>query len=196
MKHLIVVLFFLMNCSIKIVFCQRSDRDPLLNSKTKIMEAITLGNDSLKLELLEALLSKKGDKRINNTWFEYTNEATQQNFNAKKSKTIQEANLGTNQFIALYLISAIYYGDLEFCEQIQIQYMNSTNEVSQTTNLKYKLCRTFKGESFVRYRVVDNKIVTKLYLIYKRWYEAAKAKGLKNVPPPLNGTVFKWDGER
>ena len=145
--------------------------------------------------MIEELLNKKGNKHVNNTWFEYTNEVAQQNFNAKKSTTTQEANLGTNQFIALYLISAIYYENLEFCKQIEVQYTDSTNGISETTNLKYKRCRSLNGKRLVKYRVVDNKIIANLYFHYKTWYKNAKKKGLKNVPAPLNGTVFNWKGK-
>lgn len=191
-----MLLFLCFNYSITTIYCQRLNLDPLLSNRARIISTINSGNDSLRLVLIAELLNKKGDTKGNHTWFEYTNKMAQQNHNAMQSTTIPRADLGTNQFIALYLISVIYYENIEFCTKIEIEYTDSKNRVCRTTNLKRIFRNKMNGDSYMKYKIVDRKIIANLYGYYKKWYKEAKEKGLKNVPSPLTGTNFTWKGER
>ena len=67
-------------------------------------------------------------------WYGYTNESDNEAFSAMKSTSPDYNCYTTNQFAALYLISALYYSDLEFCKSIKVTYFDD-GEKKYTTNL-------------------------------------------------------------
>jgi hypothetical protein len=182
------------------IFCQNPPIDKILIDKSEFQKIISSNNDSLKIETIDMLIKIKGDETINNTWFGFTNKFKQDEYNAKKSTNIYDYPLATNQFVALYLISAIYYSDTEFCEKIQIEYKGKDGNTKNTTNLRWKYCpkqkediknHKFKG---VKFKIVDSKIIKMLYKEYEDWYNEVKENGLKDVKPPLNESSYKWYG--
>lgn len=172
--------------------------DELLIGNTEFQQVISSTNDSLKMELIGCLIKKKGDKTFNSKWFGYTNKIKRDYHNAKISNHSFISPRATNQFVALYLISAIYYSDLEFCDKILVEYNDEDGKSRTTTNLKGKACpnqkENIKRNKFegVRYKTVDNSVVKEIYLQYEDWYNEAKTKGLKNVKAPLFDSQYKW----
>jgi hypothetical protein len=172
--------------------------DELLIGNTEFQQVISSTNDSLKMELIGCLIKKKGDKTVNAKWFDHTNGIKKMENIAKQADYRYSRRLATNQFVALYLISAIYYSNLEFCDKILIEYSDEDGKTKYTTNLKWKACpnqkRNIKRNKFegVRYKTVDNSVIKEIYLQYEDWYNEAKIKGLKNVKPPLFDSQYKW----
>ncbi|MFK7908397.1 MAG: hypothetical protein AB8B69_24920 [Chitinophagales bacterium] len=137
-------------------------------------------SDSLKIKMIEHLLSKKGDKRKNEVWFGYTNEEEKSHAGAVSVNKTYYYPAGTNQFVALYLISALYYSNLEFCERVEIIY----KEKHTTTNLE--ITRRYK------YKVVRNNIIRKMYREYEAWFKNLNGTSLSESPP-LEDSKFRWD---
>lgn len=171
----------------------------LLSNKSEIQKIIESNNDSVRLEAIEYLLTVKGDTRINITWYGFTNDAEREKYNLGKSTNVPEFKYATNQFVALYLISAIYFSNTEYCSLIQIVFKNKNGQLSKTTNLRGKYVKKFKliNDKMlnIKFKVVDQKIVKSLYEHYNSWFLDLKKNGFTKTKPieieGLEWRVFK-----
>jgi len=196
MRILLILFFILLKLT---TYSQNKEIDlnKILIIESEFQKILNSDDDSLKLEAIEYLLSKKGDKKINTTWNGYINPSDRKKYN-KSTTSYLEYSFATNQLVALYLISVLYHSDIEFCKKIEIEYINEEGKTINTTNLKGKYRprqkERVRGYKFMKmkFKLVDNDVVMKMYDFYEDWFEKVKENGLKNTASPLNNTSIKW----
>lgn len=200
MKIKVLIFFFLLTLLSKADFSKDFSEsfEKLLTDKSELKRIIEFEDDSIKMEAIKFLLRRKGDTNINTTWYGYTDPETQKERNAQISTKNPELSHATNQVVALYLISAIYYSDPMFCKKIEILYVSKDGTKKGTTNLSGRFYQNNKpiiGKKQhikFKYRTVDNKIINQIFFQYETWFAIVQKEGLGNAPDPLDGKFFSW----
>jgi hypothetical protein len=167
--------------------------DKWLTSKGEFKKLLAGNDDTIKIAAIKMLLKNKGDTRINHTWSGYTDSLKQHRYNMSHSTEFPDFSYATNQFVSLYLISAIYYSDTKFCSIIEIEYPGENGQKRRTKNLQGTYFYEKKTRYLnSRYEVVDSEIIEQIYSEYERWFDGVEKNGISNSPPPLEGTSFQW----
>jgi hypothetical protein len=189
---------------IGLISCKLKNRLPepmehYLVNKSLVQGIIDKENDSIKLYAIGELLKNYGNEKSNWTWYGATSDSVREFENSIRSNLALNIGITSNQLAALYLISAIYFSNLEYCDRIEVLYENKDGVKLSTTNLKMKH-REIKGNSSqygpadFKYKTIDNNVIRDLYDLYELWYLSAKKNGLNNVPSPLSGSRYCWVG--
>jgi hypothetical protein len=155
-----------------------------------------LGSCVDTVEAIRSLLKFENDSNVNSAFLGYTDylpmyKSDEEIFEMEKEHDrIHNKQMAvSNQLAALYIISALYYGNYRFCSRIAL-YDPKKNKV--ITNLEY----VYKGESSEHYKIVDDKVIRNIYKKTNKWLKLLDTQSLKdlrekNIPPPLNG--LKWN---
>jgi hypothetical protein len=166
-----------------------------LLDKNKQREGLSLPcNDTI--ELIRIMLDYRGDTTINSVFFGNTSmlpvfksDSTLKLYWISTDYVNYNNQLVTNQLSALYVISAMYYNDYRFCENIRLFDLSKKKYI---TNLKYY----YQGVS--DYHIVsDNQTIANIFKKTQLWYIELEKNGLnnmrkKNIPPPLLKNI-RWD---
>ena len=176
----------------------------ILFNKDEFNKVLHSNSDSLKMKSIEVLLGYKGDTVVNDNWEFYPNYSNYLEYIGKISTECGLFNYGSNQFVALYLISALYFNDLEFCERIEIVFEENDTLV-YTTNIDGSYVyiesplrnkRKYRNKHCtIKYRTHRNDIYDRIYAYYEEWF--IKYKVNRNTPAPLYDVPnIYWYGEK
>lgn len=146
-------------------------------------------NDSIKKELIAFLLSYQGDTEINYTWYGFTNDSIENDYNMRLSFYPPEYNYCTNQFVALYLIEALIQGDVEFCTKVMIV----KNKKENITNVAGYYYFNKQRVLLNKYKITDRKDLKKLYFLYRDWFIQWSENSEYLNSSPLEGTEYEWE---
>ena len=170
----------------------------LITDSYLIENTIASNNDSIHMKYIEQLFKFEKDTIVNKHWYEYTDSVDKANYDIRKSITY--SFYLSNQLVALYLISAIYYKSTTFCNYIIIKDTNGNRirnlydiHVVETYYDKSNFERT---NSYIKYGVCDKNELIELYTLYKKWFFEVKKNGLIKMRelnnPPLKKSKYKW----
>lgn len=171
--------------------------EKMLVDKSEFQKVLTCEDDNVKVKAIAFLLQKEGNIKINTTWYGFTDSISQLDHNASISTNRDKLTYCTNQFVALYLITAIYHSNTQFCQKIGIIYQNRKGSETETTNLKSKYCsykkhKIKKGRYLnICYKEVDSKIIEQMFNDYNEWFNEVKNHGLDSVSSPV-GETYCW----
>lgn len=205
---LLTIIIFLF-CVSNIMFGQYENscekwRDLLMFGKGKDSNILSQ-NRIMELEnAINCLIAYERNFDINEHWIECTNDSECDEIYASMSSNFDNYfHHGSNQFTAMYLISAVYFGDFEFTKRIEVIAYNSSRE-DPFTDLTKVVNPSFIQKLFLPkirnrktcYRV-EKKVSNLLFALYEKWVGEMNRNGLEymrdNNLNPLKDTSYYWN---
>ena len=205
MKNSLTFFFLLIGVSVMGQVDNNCDMYNTLLLHESEKESIEVLDDEDLQNAINCFIRFKGNKKANNYWSEFTNPKEEWEYYSNLSVK-NYFNSPSNQFVALYLISAFYYKDFLFTKKIELIYTDQMGNEIRFTDLskvnnpsifQKMFLKSVGGSTKIYYKPANKKLMKKVYKLYKIWVREMNEKGIKylreNKISPLRNSNFSWE---